>query len=178
MIVTAVQCEICSKQHPMFYGDHAAMYRSAPVYAGIPDGWITLTDGNPQTQQAQHFCSKTCLSHWAGVVASALPQDDEKERPITIICRSLPDGTLRSLASGTVYQPVTAQATPACKMRRFKLIDGETAEEVEGVKWGNGWVTYETEKTATFSSWERFKERHEGCGITWIDQEVSADATK
>src|ERR1700738_2772807 len=63
------------------------------------------------------------------------------------------------LAKWTDVEPKQNNPT---KMRRFFLVNGDTADVSEGVKWSNGWVTCETEKTATFSSWERFKQHHDG----------------
>lgn len=68
-------------------------------------------------------------------------------------------------------------APPATKMRRFLLIDGETADEIEGVKWGNGCVSIDPEQGKTqdfwfYRDWEEFKAAHDGCGVQWIDQEA------
>jgi hypothetical protein len=70
-------------------------------------------------------------------------------------------------------------------MRRFILVDGETAEETEGIKWSNGCVTLDlgnfwphTQKIQDiwyYASWDDFKAAHDGCGVTWIDQEAKEE---
>lgn len=66
------------------------------------------------------------------------------------------------------------------KARRFLLVDGETADIIEGVKWLNGSVALETEipvrgqaDSSDFRDWEEFKAANEGSGVQWIDKEVS-----
>lgn len=71
---------------------------------------------------------------------------------------------------------------PQTKMRRFLLADGETAEEFEGVLWGNGCVALTPENVGylqnrTWSSWDSFKHDNQGCGITWIDQEAKEEVS-
>ena len=62
---------------------------------------------------------------------------------------------------------------PACKARRFILVDGD-ADETEGVLWGNGRVTIEPPyDSGIYISWDVFKSHHVGDGVTWIDPEVS-----
>ena len=112
----------------------------------IPDGWVVLFK---QGKEDQHFCSYLCLAKWLEV---------------------------------TPAQPISGLLeAPATKMRRFLLVDGETADETEGIVWGNGSVTLAYEMPTSpsykgrplyFNSWEEFKEKHPGDGVTWIDQEV------
>jgi hypothetical protein len=60
------------------------------------------------------------------------------------------------------------------KMRRFILVDGETADETEGVKWSDGRVTLES-RGCSLERWEDFKSANPGCGVTWIDQEIKEE---
>lgn len=62
MIVTAIQCENCDKTHQV-------ARTSRPYEWNLPAAWITLFQGNPEGQEAQHFCSQACLAQWAGAVA-------------------------------------------------------------------------------------------------------------
>lgn len=79
--------------------------------------------------------------------------------------------------------PALLTEQPQSKMRRFLLVDGETADEFEGVKWSNGRVSLDLDSPHVlkyhcdgyFPTWEEFKLHHEGCGVTWIDQEVSGE---
>lgn len=79
-----------------------------------------------------------------------------------------------------VSGPVQPTEQPQTKMRRFWLVDGETADLTEGVKWGDGHVTLNEQSVDAgrriFGSWEGFKAAHEGCGVQWIDQEVASEA--
>jgi hypothetical protein len=44
----------------------------------VPDEWLTLVRGNPQTNAAFDFCSETCLTQWlSGNIAQ--PQTDKPE---------------------------------------------------------------------------------------------------
>lgn len=66
------------------------------------------------------------------------------------------------------------QDKPACKARRFLLVD-EQANITECIKWANGRVTVEPPYdtgTYTYPSWDRFKKTNPGSGVQWIDQEV------
>lgn len=71
-----------------------------------------------------------------------------------------------------------------CKARRFLLVDGETADIIEGVQWWNGSVALETEipvpgqaDSSDFRNWEEFKAANEGSGVQWIDQETKKEAS-
>lgn len=70
---------------------------------------------------------------------------------------------------------------PQSTMRRFLLVDGETADEYEGVKFANGHVAVNglplSKSPFWFESWNALKEDCPGWGVTWIDREVS-DATE
>lgn len=68
--------------------------------------------------------------------------------------------------------PRDAHEQLPCKARRFLLVDGETADITECVKWGGGEVTDEC-SMHLYKDWEEFKERNPGSGIQWIDQEVT-----
>lgn len=81
---------------------------------------------------------------------------------------------LTTLSLMPVQQP---QDKPDCKARRFLLID-ESANIVEGVKWGNGFVVLDHEQLVganryLFKNWEELKECNPGSGVQWIDQEVA-----
>lgn len=73
-----------------------------------------------------------------------------------------------------------SQSTPQSKMRRFLLVDGETADEFEGVLFNTGHVSVDFDARhfpMHFKGWDHLKEMNPGSGVTWIDQEVS-DAPK
>lgn len=132
-----LKCEMCDNNFKLPSAGLARPYEYV-----MPEGWITLVQGNPQHVEAQHFCSKACIAKWAGVE----PQ----------------------------------HTTSPIKIRRFLLVDGETADIVEGVKWGNGRVSLDIEQAKQsklnlwfYESWDAFKQAHDGSGIQWIDQEVS-----
>lgn len=115
-----------------------------------PDTWITLFEGNPRLSEGQHFCSKECLFNW---IIEHWQVGDGFAQP--------------------AQQP---QEQPACKARRFLLVDGETAELVNGIKWGNGSVTLEGDtpfQSEHFTDWDALKAHYEGSGVQWIDQEVA-----
>jgi hypothetical protein len=44
----------------------------------VPDEWLTLVRGNPQTNASFDFCSETCLTQWLSG-HSAPPQKDKPE---------------------------------------------------------------------------------------------------
>lgn len=141
----------------------------------VPDKWFTLFEGNPMEIDAHHFCSELCLARWIAMRGVAMPILEQTEYS-NVVCQPLSDGTLQSLVDDTIYQPVDRQEQLPCKSRRFLLVDGETADITEGVKWENGRVTIEPpydSGTYTFPSWDRFKESYPGSGVQWIDQEVS-----
>jgi hypothetical protein len=90
-----------------------------------------------------------------------------------LFCSS--DCLKKHLGVGESTQPLEQ---PATKMRRFLLVDGETADETEGVKWSNGHVSLDPEKCKTdddwfYINWDQLKKYCPGCGVTWIDEEVS-----
>lgn len=78
-------------------------------------------------------------------------------------------------------QQVRGKVLPACKARRFLLVDGKTAAKTEGVLWSGGqvYLNYHSSHClnlhciGSFQTWEQFKEAHPSDGITWIDPEVS-----
>lgn len=77
-----------------------------------------------------------------------------------------------------ITEPVQLQEQSQTKMRRFWLVSGETADLTECIRWGNGCVTVDPEKCNIsdlwfYRNWDEFKAAHEGCGVQWIDQEVS-----
>lgn len=51
MIKRVVECDYCSKQHPVQYVNLFGM-------TDIPDDWYTVTRG---TEKAKHYCSKICM---------------------------------------------------------------------------------------------------------------------
>lgn len=80
-----------------------------------------------------------------------------------------------------------AQLTPQepqeqfeCKARRFLLVDGETADMYEGVKFGNGYVAVNglVLANAWFNSWESLQEKCPGYGVQWIDKEVRQEVAE
>lgn len=86
---------------------------------------------------------------------------------------------------GCLAQWVGANGAPAqqditqSKIRRFMLVDGETADEYEAVKFSSGHVVVDFDANhfpQTYSSWDDLKQTQDGDGVTWIDQEVKADA--
>lgn len=111
----------------------------------LPDSWVTLI----QTHKDDlHYCSRNCLL-------------TSLQSPLT---QTLP-----------IRMPLLTSKT-----RRFLLVDGETADEREGIKWSNGCVSLDPGKGKTddiwsHSNWDNLKEHYPGCGVTWIDQEASAD---
>lgn len=117
-----------------------------------PDTWITLFEGNIRTSEGYNFCSKECLFNWM----------------------------MEHWEISGGFKREEAQEPLDCKVRRFLLVDGETADITEGVKWANGTVTLEAEISVhgrddfrDFPDWEEFKAANEGSGVQWIDQEVS-----
>lgn len=118
-----------------------------------PEAWITLFDGKLRGNEGWHFCSKECLFDWM------------MER--------------WEISGG--FKRQEAQGQLECKARRFLLVDGETADITEGVKWLNGSVALETEipvngfnNSSEFRDWDKFKAANEGSGVQWIDKEVKA----
>lgn len=98
------------------------------------------------------FCSLDCLTQWLVTRGVDMPAQQEP------------------------------QDKPACKARRFLLVDGDTAELTEGVRWERGHVTLDSHSQhcsgrfhcpGLFSTWENFKTAHDGSGVQWIDQEVA-----
>jgi hypothetical protein len=88
---------------------------------------------------------------------------------ITVIQRDKDD---RFYCSQRCFQASLQAQTisvPQCKMRRFLLIDGVTADEVEGILWGDGMVSV-AHGGFSLKNWEDFKYYYSGCGVTWIDQ--------
>lgn len=76
---------------------------------------------------------------------------------------------------GMSVHPVTTEE-PQSKMRRFLLVDGETADEFEAIKFSSGHVSVDFDGKhfpMHFSSWDDLKDKNPGSGVTWIDQEVS-----
>lgn len=74
--------------------------------------------------------------------------------------------------------PAQEPQAPQSKMRRFLLVDGETADEFEAIKFSSGHVSVDFDGNhfpQHFSSWDDLKNYNYGCGITWIDQEVSGE---
>lgn len=75
---------------------------------------------------------------------------------------------------------VDPQDQPACKARRFLLVD-QNANIMEGVRWGDESVVLDHASQhcrdfhcrGHFNDWDEFKAGHPGCGIQWIDQEVA-----
>ena len=117
------------------------------VLSQIPRDWLSLYSGD-RSEEGYLFCSYDCLKKHLGVGESA-QQEPQLQLPIS-------------------------------KARRFMLVDGETADEFEGVRFNSGHVSIDTDLTPThyathYSSWEAFKVNNPGSGITWIDQEASAD---
>jgi hypothetical protein len=96
-----------------------------------------------------HFCSPICLSQW--------------------MLNNVDVGPL-------VKVKVLSQEQPDCKARRFLLVDGETADIYEGVRFASGHVAVDglpfTESPYWFESWDSLKEKCPGSGVQWIDQEV------
>lgn len=95
-----------------------------------------------------HFCRDECLAIWLQRRGNAITPKLEKP-----------------------------QEQPACKARRFLLVD-ESANITEGVKWGNGFVVLDHEQLVgasryLFRNWEELKESNPGSGVQWIDQEVA-----
>lgn len=86
-------------------------------------------------------------------------------------------------ATGTIAETMkaTEDLAPQSKTRRFLLIDGETADEIEGVKWSDGHVVLNDQQVVgasryIFHGWGDLQATHIGSGVQWIDQEVK-DAT-
>lgn len=69
--------------------------------------------------------------------------------------------------TGVVSSPQTT------KIRRFLLVDGETADEFEGVLYSSGRVSVDVNGGVDFRDWEHLKRMNPGSGITWIDSEIS-----
>lgn len=113
----------------------------------MPDDWLVLIQGSTQIHTGMHFCSAYCLMRWY------------------VMC-----GELVPLPAGDKQEQIE------CKARRFYLVDGETADMYEGVKFGNGHVSIQglpfTDAPFWFESWESLKEKCPGCGVQWIDREV------
>ncbi|MGH2478066.1 MAG: hypothetical protein ACRDHW_00205 [Ktedonobacteraceae bacterium] len=59
MIRRVIECETCKKQIDLPMGIDALNF-----YQSVPETWLTLVEGNPQTHEAQHFCSASHLYQW------------------------------------------------------------------------------------------------------------------
>lgn len=82
----------------------------------------------------------------------------------------------KCLAKSLGVQPQESTEAPASKMRRFLLIDGETADEFDGVQFSSGRVSVDVGggdyAPLNFRDWDHLKNSNAGSGVTWIDQEV------
>lgn len=139
-----------------------------------PDTWIALFEGNPRTSEGYHFCSKECLAQWLesrGIIPTVDEEDDLPDEFLPFRGKCLSDGRVVSLSDGTIYIP-EPQEQLDCKARRFLLVDGETADITEGVKWQDGSVTLDG-GGPSYASWDELKATREGSGVQWIDQEAS-----
>lgn len=104
-------------------------------------------------------------------VAQGNPQHVEAQHFCSKVC-------IAKWAGVEGLQPplVAYDAPPLTKMRRFLLVNGETADISEGVLFANGSVVVEGNSIKTYETWvnwEELKEGNDGSGIQWIDQEVS-----
>lgn len=60
MIRRVMQCETCGKQVDLRLEINASSY-----YQDMPETWLTLVEGNPQMNDARHFCSLSHLYQWS-----------------------------------------------------------------------------------------------------------------
>jgi hypothetical protein len=82
-----------------------------------------------------------------------------------------------------ISEPAQPLEQPQTKIRRFWLVDGETAELTEGIVWSHGEVSLDGGTPhimnfhcqANFRNWDDFKKAHSGDGVQWIDQEVKEE---
>lgn len=111
-----------------------------------PDAWITLFEGNPRTSEGYNFCSKECLFDWM----------------------------MEHWEISGGFKREEAQEPLDCKARRFLLVDGETADITEGIKWSDGRTTIES-YAFSYATWDEFKIAHDGSGVQWIDQEMKRE---
>ena len=112
-------------------------------------------------------------SDWL-VISRGDPRNDRDEPIVLCSPKCLLDYAQK--LNGDV--PSVPREMPATNMhRRFLLVNGETADITEGIKWSDGKVDVNYGSPhAAWKDWAQFKAGHEGSGIQWIDQEVS-DAT-
>jgi hypothetical protein len=52
-----IKCEMCNHSYPL-----DPLQR--PHERDVPDEWLTLVRGNPQTNAGFDFCSEQCLTQW------------------------------------------------------------------------------------------------------------------
>jgi hypothetical protein len=174
-LLNVVKCDACGKIHelgPSFSWLNHGSPDTWPV-SNLPDEWYCLVNGNPRTSDSWNFCSAECVGNHLKIQPARSPQGEY----IDALFRPLSDGiSMQSLASGTIYRPVGEQ--PDCKSRRFLLVDGETADIREGVKWSSGYVSIDPEEAKKneawcHTDWENFKQAYPGSGVQWIDKEES-----
>lgn len=171
-VLHVIRCEMfekCKQQVPIAPATHSG-YLPDP-----PETWNILIKGSPHKNEPKHFCSDVCLTQWM-FGELALHADTQPDNLPFLM--NLARVSLKMFGSGVP----TAEQVPQTKMRRFLLIDGETADEMEGVKWGNEYVSLDPEKMVEgkqnhlfYGSWNKFKDAHPGDGIQWIDQEVKSE---
>jgi hypothetical protein len=116
-------------------------------WARLDNGWLTVHQAG---REDGHYCSEVCLIKSLGAMPAYI-----------------------ALVQAQQHKPTDA---PQSKMRRFLLVDGETADEFEAIKFSSGHVSVDFDGKhfpMHFSSWDNLKEMNTGSGITWIDQEVS-----
>lgn len=154
MIVAMLKCEMCENTHKIDI-------RMRPEQWDVPDSWITLHEGSSHQYEAFNYCSRACLAEWAR--RYQLRSGRASDPPHHAHCRC----------------DIAPVETPATKARRFLLVDGETADEFEGVLWGGGRVSVEVRPghIAGWSDWGLFKQQHDGCGVNWIDQAIREEVT-
>lgn len=109
-LLNVVKCDACGKIHELG-PSYSWLSHGAPdtwPAANLPDEWYCLVNGNPRTNESWNFCSAKCVGNHLHI--STQPSEALQEPYISIMCQPMSDGSLVSLACGTVYRPVTEQA--------------------------------------------------------------------
>jgi hypothetical protein len=112
----------------------------------VPDEWLTLVRGNPQTHAGFDFCSEKCLAQWMYGNATQGESNTPECKARRFV---MSDGT-----EGVKWKDGCVDLdtnSPHCLLQ-------SDSRHCNGI----------------FYSWNEFINHHFNCEITWIDQEQQA----